>query len=81
MAIFEGIGGERSVDSSKKHLFHTGSDVHKGLPIKTWEEPPVSHVSHDSDAQAQCTPYTGRANKRQSSESQQGSGQGECVIQ
>lgn len=64
-----------------KNLFHTGSDVHKGLPIKRWEEPPVSQVSHDSGAQAQRTPYAGRANKSQSSESQWEAWQGECVIQ
>lgn len=47
MATFEGTGEERSVDSSKKNFCHTGSDVQNGLPIKTWEEP---HVSHDSDS-------------------------------
>lgn len=46
MATFEGIGKERSMDSSK-NFCHTGSDVQNGLPFKTWEE---LHVSHDSDS-------------------------------
>lgn len=46
MATFEGIGKERSMDSSKIFC-HTGSDVQNGLPFKTWEE---LHVSHDSDS-------------------------------